>query len=95
MRKKTENQMERALVQELLELAARLDIEVRREVLGDAEMPASSGLVRIHGRPILYLDTRATDQEILEVFARELAAFPIEGLYLKPAVRRLLRLPES
>ena len=78
------------LLDELLKLAERLDVEVRREYLGDVEEPAQSGLVRLKGAPILFLDTRLTPREAVEVLARVLAPFPLDDVYVKPAVRRLL-----
>ncbi len=78
------------LLGELLQLAAQLDIEVRREYLGDAEAPAESGLVRLKGKHILFLDRRLTPLEAVEVVVSVLAPFSLDHVYVKPAVRSLL-----
>lgn len=78
------------LLDELLKLAQRLDVEVRREYLGDVEAPAQSGLVWLKGVPILFLDTRLSSQEASEVAARVLGTFSLDDVYVKPAVRHLL-----
>lgn len=78
------------LLEELLRLAGHLGIEVRREHLGDAEAPAESGLVRLKGKNILLLDTRLAPREAVEAVARVLARFPLDDVYVKPAVRLLL-----
>ena len=78
------------LLDELLKLAQNLDIEIRREHLGDADAPAQSGLVRLMGVPILFLDSRLTPRDAVDVVARVLAPFPLDDVYVKPAVRHLL-----
>ena len=78
------------LLDELLKLAERLEIEVRREYLGDIEAPAQSGLVYLRGEPILFLDIRLAPREAVET-----ADFPLDDVYVKPAVRRLLEAREN
>lgn len=78
------------LLDELLKLAERFEIEVRREYLGDTEAPAQSGLVHLRGEPILFLDIRLSPREAVETAARVLADFPLDDVYMRPAVRRLL-----
>ncbi|TNF47010.1 hypothetical protein EP232_03975 [bacterium] len=78
------------LLDELLKLASQLDIEVRREHLGDTEAPAESGLVRLRGKGIIFLDKRLAPPEAVEVMASVLARFSLEDVYVKPAVRYLL-----
>jgi len=83
------------LLDELLKLAERLEIEVRREYLGDIEAPAQSGLVHLRGKPILFLDIRLAPREAVETAASVLADFPLDDVYVKPAVRRLLEAREN
>ena len=83
------------LLDELLKLAERLEIEVRREYLGDIEAPAHSGLVHLRGKPILFLDIRLAPREAVETAASVLADFPLDDVYVKPAVRRLLEAREN
>ncbi|UCG38576.1 MAG: hypothetical protein JSV00_10480 [bacterium] len=80
---------------ELMHLASRLEVQVRVERLGDAEIEVTSGLVWLEGRPIVFLDARLSPREKVLVLARELSSFPLEGIYLKPAIRRLLRPAEE
>ena len=77
-------------LEELLRLAALLDVTVRVERLGDEETPVESGLAWVEGKPTLFIDSRLTDIQKVEVAARELAAFDLEGVYVKPAIRELL-----
>ena len=77
-------------LEELMRLAAQLDVTVRVERLGDEETPVESGLAWVEGKPTLFIDSRLADIQKVEVAARELSTFPLEGIYLKPAIRKLL-----
>ncbi len=87
---KNEGRKDEHLLQELSNLALRLDIHIRREVLGDEETSAKSGLVYLEGEPVIFLDKRLSTSASVEVLVHELAPFPLDGVYLKPAVRELL-----
>jgi hypothetical protein len=82
------------LLADLLVLAERLDVRVRREALGDEETEVNSGLATVEGRPVLFLDSRIDSREAVEVLLRELRVFHLDDVYLRPALRRLLR-PDS
>ena len=78
------------IVHELLELAGRLGIRVRRERLGDEDMLVQSGLAWVDHQPVLFLDSRLSVPETLGVLIKELSDFPLEDLYIKPGIRALL-----
>jgi len=78
------------IVHELLELARRLDIKVRRERLGDEDVPVQSGLAWVDHQPVLFLDSRISSIEAVDILVKELAGFPLEDIYIKPGIRALL-----
>jgi len=78
------------ILHELLELAYRLEIKVRRERLGDEDVPIRSGLAWIDNCPVLFLDSRLTAQEAVDILVKELSDFSLENLYIKPGIRALL-----
>ena len=78
------------ILHELLELARRLDIKVRRERLGDEDVPVQSGLAWVDHQPVLFLDSRISSIEAVDILVKELAGFPIEDIYIKPGIRALL-----
>jgi len=78
------------ILHELLEIAHRLEIRVRRERLGDEDVPVKSGLAWVDRKPVLFLDSRLTPPEAVDILVRELAGFPLEDLYIKPGIRALL-----
>ena len=77
------------IVHELIDLAYRLNIKVRRERLGDEDVPVQSGLAWIDYRPVLFLDSRLPAAEAVAILVKELADFPLEELYIKPGIRAL------
>ena len=77
------------ILHELLELAFRLDIKVRRERLGDEEVPVQSGLAWVDHQPVLFLDSRISSIEAVDIIVKELAGFPLEDVYIKPGIRAL------
>lgn len=79
------------IVHELLEVAFRLGIRVRRERLGDDEVQVQSGLAWVDNQPVLFIDSKLDPAEAMEVLVRELAVFPLDGIYIKPGIRALLR----
>jgi hypothetical protein len=78
------------IMHELLELAHRLGIKVRRERLGDEDVPVQSGLAWIDHQPVLFLDSKISAPEAVDILVRELAGFPLEDIYIKPGIRALL-----
>jgi len=65
-------------------LARRLGIEVRYTAGGP------SGLCRVKGRRVLFMDRTLDDGGKIEVFIREFKALDLEGVFLVPLIRRLL-----
>jgi hypothetical protein len=80
---------QQVILHELLELARRLEIRVRRERLGDEDVPVQSGLAWIDHQPVLFLDSRLSVPEAVDILIRELADFSLEDLYMKPGIRAL------
>ena len=75
------------LLERVIELAAQLGIEVRREPL-DGE---GGGLCRIRGRPVLFIDTLADVGVRLDRCLEALAETPgVNDLYVRPDIRERL-----
>jgi hypothetical protein len=85
---------EEALVEELKELAARLGMEVREEVLlREVGWRVRSGACRVRGADVVFVDRALPPGERLQVLLDALAtrdAGALEQVYVSPDVRRLL-----
>jgi len=80
-----------ALCEELKEVARRLGVQVREEILlREVGYRVRSGLARVHGAEVLFLDRNLPPEERVQVLLEGLAGRDVETLYLSPALRRLL-----
>ena len=70
------------LYHELEEVAGRLFQEIRRE-----EGWFRTGVCKIRGKTVLFLNGRQTIDERIAALAGALARCNVEGVYLKPVVR--------
>lgn len=78
------------LLEQLVELAGKLEISVREENMNTEELSGTGGLCRVEGKYILILNSRSTVKEKNQVMIRALRRFDVSGIYLKPVIRELL-----
>ncbi|MCF8034396.1 MAG: hypothetical protein K9K66_18360 [Desulfarculaceae bacterium] len=75
----------------LCEVALGLGVEVRLENLGgDEDLPAASGLCRLRGEPVIFVERRQGLAMRCRRLGRALTGLDLEGVYLRPAVREFL-----
>src|SRR5213596_2829618 len=80
-----------ALCEELKEVARRLGMQVREEVLlRDVGYRVRSGACRVRGDDVVFLDRNLPADERVQVLVDALAGRDLEAVYLTPAARRLL-----
>ena len=75
-----------ALLRELENLAAELDVDVRFVDLDEA----SGGLCRYGGKTCLLINSQLSPPERLALIAAELASLPTGQIFVRPQVRELL-----
>jgi hypothetical protein len=78
------------LLNQLVELAGKLEISVREENMNTEELSGTGGLCRVEGKYILILNSKSTVKEKNQVMIRALRQFDVSGIYLKPVIRELL-----
>jgi hypothetical protein len=79
-----------ALCEELKELARRLGVQVREELLlREVGYRVRSGACRVHGEDVIFLDRNLPPAERVQVLVDGLAGRELDTLYLTPAARRL------
>ena len=83
------------LLQQLENLAERLEIEIRYENLADEEIPIHSGGCRLSGRNLIMIDLHLPLVERARILARELSRYDLEAFYLLPRVREFILLQTS
>jgi hypothetical protein len=79
------------LVDELVEVANRVGLEVRRErILREIGYRARGGACRLRDKNLLIIDREQPAHEQLEILAEALRSRDFESLYLSPAARRVI-----
>jgi hypothetical protein len=80
-----------ALCEELKEVARRLGLQVREEILlREVGYRVRSGICRVRGEDVIFLDRNLPPEERVQVLVDGLAGRDVETVYLSPALRRLL-----
>jgi hypothetical protein len=80
-----------ALCEELKELARRLGVQVREEVLlREVGYRVRSGGCRVRGEDVIFLDRHLHPADRVQVLVDHLSGRDIETHYMTPALRRLL-----
>ena len=85
-----------ALCEELKEVAGRLGVQVREEqLLREVGYRVRSGLCRVHGEEVIFVERTLPPEERMQVLLEGLAGRDVETLYLSPVLRRLLETRRS
>ncbi len=80
-----------AVLEELKATATHLGFDVREEkLLREVGYRVRSGSCRLREKHVILLDRGLPASAQIEILVEELAAHPLEDLYLSPAARRLL-----
>ena len=78
------------LLNQLEELAEKLEILVRDENINIEEASTTGGLCRVEGQYFLILHSKATIKEKIQVIIKALRQFDLSDIYIKPVIRELL-----
>ena len=81
---------EEIMLNQLEELADKLEILVRDENINIEESSSTGGLCRVEGKYVLILNSKATVKEKIQVMIKALQQFNLSDIYIKPAIRELL-----
>jgi len=81
---------EEILLNQLEDLAEKLEIIVRDENINIEESSTTGGLCRIEGKYVLILHSKATVKEKIQVMVKALNQFDLSDMYIKPVIRELL-----
>ncbi|MBW2148070.1 MAG: hypothetical protein JRG73_07300 [Deltaproteobacteria bacterium] len=81
---------DRDLLRHLINLAEKLDIQVRFEKVGDEEISSKGGHCRLKNQRLLIVDNRLSLPEKIRLFIDALRQQDLEGLYVPPLIRRMI-----
>ncbi|NVM21213.1 MAG: hypothetical protein HWN68_05485 [Desulfobacterales bacterium] len=78
------------IYQHLENLAEQLGISIRHEDLTESEFKATSGLCKVKGRYFYIMDTSKRVSERIGLLSQCLSGMDLDGIYVLPAIRKLL-----
>ncbi|MDD3473848.1 MAG: hypothetical protein PHS86_13785 [Syntrophaceae bacterium] len=79
-----------SLLEHLEELASRLGVTLREENLSASGHHSGGGYCKVHGQNIIFINKRDSRQRKIRILARSLNKFNLEGVFVPPAVRRII-----
>ena len=79
------------LLQQLEELALKLNIKVHSEALKNEDPAIFGGYCRSKDQHLIILHSKASLNRKIEIFTEALSRFDIDDLYLRPDLREYLR----
>lgn len=81
---------EEVILNQLEELAEKLEIVVRDENINIEELSSSGGLCRVEGKYVIILNSKTAVKEKIQVMIEALNQFYLSDMYIKPVIRELL-----
>jgi hypothetical protein len=78
------------LLQHLEEIAHRLGVELRYENLSHSGIRSEGGFCKVAGKPIILINRKDSRHRKILVLARSLRKLNLEGIFIPPAVRRVI-----
>jgi len=81
-----------AIIEQLKKLAKGFGIQFRYEPISFEEETINvvGGLCKLRGKPLLIINSKATEKDKIKIFVQALRRFDLEQIYIKPAIRALL-----
>lgn len=78
------------LLQHLEEIAHRLGVDLRYDYLGQNGIRTEGGFCRLSGKAIILINRKDTRRRKIQILAKSLARLNLQGIFIPPAVRKLL-----
>ena len=80
------------VIEQLEELVKGFGIQFRYEPISFEEETINvvGGLCKLRGKPLLIINSKATEKDKIKIFVQALRRFELDQIYIKPAIRALL-----
>lgn len=84
-----------SLLEHLEDLVSRLGVTLREENLAGSGYNSGGGYCSVNGQGMIFLNKRDSRQRKIRILARSLKRFNLEGVFIPPAVRRVIESSEN
>jgi hypothetical protein len=81
---------ENAILEHLEHIAEKLGIELRYENLNAAGLHTPGGFCKLMGKPMILVNRNDSRRRKILVLAKSLNRLNLEGMFIPPAIRRLI-----
>jgi hypothetical protein len=81
---------ESLLLEHLEQIANRLGVELRYENLGIGGIRSDGGYCRVSGKDMILINRKDSRRKKILVLAKSLRRLNLEGIFIPPAVRKIL-----
>jgi len=81
---------ETLLLEHLEQIANRLGVELRYENLGIVGIRSDGGYCRVSGKAMILINRKDSRRKQILVLAKSLKRLNLEGIFIPPAVRKIL-----
>ncbi|MEW6140826.1 MAG: hypothetical protein AB1733_21610 [Thermodesulfobacteriota bacterium] len=81
---------ETCLLEHLEDIARRLGVELRYENLCQGLVRSEGGYCRLAGKPMILLNRRDSRDQKIRVLCKSLKKLDLQGIFIPPAVRKVL-----
>ncbi len=81
---------ETALLEHLEKIADRLGIELRYDNLSQGFVRSLGGYCKVSGKPMILIHRKDSPRQKIRVLARSLSRLNLEGIFVPPAVRKVI-----
>jgi hypothetical protein len=81
---------ETCLLEHLEDIARRLGVELRYENLSQGLVRSEGGYCRLAGKPMILINRRDSRDQKIRVLCKSLRKLDLQGIFIPPAVRKVL-----
>jgi hypothetical protein len=78
------------LLEHLEDIASRLGVQLRYENLGQSGVRSEGGFCKLCGKPMILINRRDSHSKKIRILAGSLRRLDLEGIFIPPAVRRII-----
>lgn len=78
------------ILEHLEEIATKLGVQLRYEDLGQSAVRSHGGYCKLGGRPMIIMNKKDTRRKKISILAKSLNKLNLEGIFVPPALRRLI-----
>lgn len=79
-----------AMLEHLEEIATKLGVRLRYDDLGHGIVRSQGGYCKVGGQPMIIMNKKDTRRRQITILARSLNKLNLEGIFVPPALRRLI-----